>query len=356
MSTGDNSPTDVIGAPKGPRVSVAEQRSFYARASAMLAEEPEATAPGQPPRVRLYWGRHNEIRWLDLPAKAGAYAVVGRHSRCDVRLGQDPEVSLRHLLASAHIRDDGELSLRLLNLRASLPFYLDDDTPHWSLVGSGPMVLRLGTYVLAAVPLFHRKVTAAAADGASNSDGISRLVREMPRYSTRFSKVPDPFESAPPAPLELSQAASGATAGGGESPSLVASCHKVTDLSMVCAQRRAGDQVFARLGFERAGMGALLTVSEDDLQLGVLIGRSARCLDRGVASVLSEAISRVHLLLLREGGRTCIYDLCSTNGTWLQEHEVRFLELPRRITLGLGRRLRMRWIQDPGTIPPPVGS
>lgn len=366
MSSGDNSPTDVVSAPKGPRLTVEDQRSFYSRAMALLAEESSHERVGQPPRVRLFWGRRHEIRWRDLSTEPGAYAVVGRHSRCDVQLDGDPEVSLRHLLASAHARPDGTLSLRLLNLRASLPFFLDDTTPHWSLVGSGPIVLRLGAYVLAAVPLLPPSAADVIRGGPPESDGISRVVREMPRYDTSYSAVPDPFTAPAPAPaaaapfagrtqpgpLPPSARCGGGSTASGASPSLVASCQQVTDLSMVCAQTRSGEQVFARLGFERAGMGALVTVSEEDLKLGVLIGRSARCLDRGVASVLSEAISRVHLLLLREGGRTCAYDLCSTNGTWLHDAEARFIPLPRRLTLGLGRRLRMRWIQDAGAFSP----
>ena len=52
---------------------------------------------------------------------AGQHLVVGRHTRADVVLPTDPDLSLRHLLV---VPEAGSAPrLRLVDLRAALPMY-----------------------------------------------------------------------------------------------------------------------------------------------------------------------------------------------------------------------------------------
>jgi hypothetical protein len=66
----------------------------------------------------------------------------------------------------------------------------------------------------------------------------------------------------------------------------------------------------------REGHSASLDLPAADIEAGVLIGRSERCTDGGLRRVLDGNISRVHVLLLREGDDVIAFDLCSTQGTY----------------------------------------
>jgi hypothetical protein len=132
--------------PSGPRVEALWLDEAYARAQAI--EAPPVAAPG----VRLVWSRGSKLGWRDLTATPGEFAVVGRHSQCDVVLPFDPAVALRHLLVRAVTLDDGTVATRLLDLKTGLGFYLDDDVERRALVASGPVALRVGRYALVALP------------------------------------------------------------------------------------------------------------------------------------------------------------------------------------------------------------
>jgi hypothetical protein len=95
------------------------------------------------------------------------------------------------------------------------------------------------------------------------------------------------------------------------------------------------------------GRSATIALTSEDLAEGVLVGRSERCIDRGIAAALSDRISRAHLLLLESGGRVEAFDLCSTNGTQRGRERVRrvlldddgvSLRLGTRVTLTYSRR------------------
>jgi hypothetical protein len=325
VGRGDSETTEVRSRPELPRLGLDEQQGFYRRAGALLELDDE----GPPePGFRLFWGRKHDVAWRDLPATDGSHAIVGRHPCCQIRLADDREISLRHLLATAHLLDDGAVALRLINLRASLPFFLDDDTPRWSLVAAGPVVLRLGSYVLVGVP-----VGAGAASRLPN-----HRFRELPSYHKTEAPAlsPSPLRAAAPA-------AAGPRRAQSEEISHITISPRITDIGAV--SESSPTDAFAQLTVQGDGAGAQVGISEADLRLGVLIGRSEKCLDRGVTAILSKNISRAHLLLLREETRTCAYDLGSTNGTRVDGVEASWVVLPRSTTLELGQGdvIRLRW-------------
>ena len=86
---------------------------------------------------------------------------------------------------------------------------------------------------------------------------------------------------------------------------------------------------FARLTLLREGHSASIDLPAADLEGGVLIGRSERCTDGGLRRVLDGNISRVHALLLREGDDVVAFDLCSTQGMYLDGRAVRRQRLSR---------------------------
>jgi hypothetical protein len=114
-------------------------------------------APGETPRAtgyRLFWTQGREVGWRDIRAERDEFAVFGRHTFCDARLEGDPTVSLRHVLATAALLDDGAIRLRLLDLQTPLPFGLPDDPrPRRSIVVGGPIIVRLGRHCVGGVPI-----------------------------------------------------------------------------------------------------------------------------------------------------------------------------------------------------------
>src|SRR5262245_9889870 len=119
-----------------PRVRPSMLADAYA-----LARERTGNARASAAGYRLFWVRGGDIAWMDLPVRRD-YAVLGRHTQCDAVL-DDPEISLRHLLATIVELADGP-ALRLIDLHTDVPFYLQDDVPRRSIVASGPVAVRLG--------------------------------------------------------------------------------------------------------------------------------------------------------------------------------------------------------------------
>jgi hypothetical protein len=247
------------------------------------------------PGVRLFWSRGPELRTYDLPALGAEYAIIGRHSSCDFVLEGDEAVSLRHLLARAVVLDDGAVALRLLDLRAALPFYLEDGEARRSLLCAGPVALQLGSYVLGALPY-------EAGGGPEGSP-----------CRTHVSVLPPP-------------------------PELASGYRAPPARALRTAVARAGVVV----ELERRAWRAAVELADDALDAGILVGRAERC-TAPLRPVLHGGVSRAHLLLLRERDELYAYDLCSLQGTYVDGRRA------RRCRLSEGSELQMA-SRDPVTL------
>ena len=102
-----------------------------------------------------------------------------------------------------------------------------------------------------------------------------------------------------------------------------------------------------RITLEREGRSAMMSLSEEDLAGGVLIGRSEKCHSETLRRITDSNTSRVHVLILREGEQVFAYDLASTQGTYRDGQPARRSELADAGTLlMLGRgdkAVRMSW-------------
>jgi hypothetical protein len=275
-----------------PQVEPPEMRRICRRLVELATRE--APRPDLDAGYRLAWGRRDEYGWLDLSAEPGAFAVIGRHSRADVVLPHDEEVSLRHLLATAYLlaRADGgrpDVALRLLDLRATLPILLEDGTERRSIVATGPLCVRLGSYVLAAFPV-HQGNLEVAGDAHLDPSGMAQPA----------------IRSEPLPPKETSRA---------WRTSEIFVLPRSSQISQIMERAGAQEPKGARVTLEREGRAATASLAESELANGVLVGRAEKCADHGMRALLTERISRVHLLLLAEGERVIAYDLCTTNGT-----------------------------------------
>ena len=92
---------------------------------------------------------------------------------------------------------------------------------------------------------------------------------------------------------------------------------------------------------------ASMTLTEEDLVRGVMIGRSEKCHSEELRRITDVGTSRAHLMILREGAITYAYDLASTQGTFQGGEQVKGIAMSDAgtlLTLGRGdSHVRLCW-------------
>jgi hypothetical protein len=304
-----------------PRMDAAILAEAYANAHAEAAREAAPLGPG----YRLFWMRPRSWGSLYLPAVRGAFAILGRHTQCDGCLALDPDLSLRHLLVRALPLEDGTVGLRFVDLRATLPFHLVDDTPRRSIFVTGAVAIRLGRYAVVGLP------TGGDAPPAELPAPIIEDAPRVPRY-TRGPFHTSRISILPPASL-IEQIAP-------------VDAHRGDSRQIDVFPPRGAEQCGGRVTLHGAGRVASVELSPAEVDTGVLIGRADKCADGGLRAVLNEGISRAHLLIVREGDDVVAYDTCSTQGTYSFGRRVRCARLPdegAELTLGINSPVRLTW-------------
>jgi hypothetical protein len=289
----------------GPRLEAGWLDEAYARARAL--QVPPMTAPG----YRLVWWRGREIGWHDLVAHPAAYAVVGRHTQCDVVLPTDPGVALRHVLVRSTTLADGAVAVRLLDLHTQHGFHLDEDAERRALAAVGPLAVRIGRYVIVALP-----------SGAVLPETRPRsVIVDAPRLPS--TACPE-GERSPWGPPARSGSDSGSGAG------RLARITHVTTLPPAPLLEelpyRAPMGGFARVTLRNGAATATVDLPPSALDAGVLVGRADKC-ETQLRPALTASISRVHVLLLREQGVVHAFDVASTQGMYCAEGRIRRVEL-----------------------------
>lgn len=247
--------------------------------------------------------------------------VVGRHSGCDLILGEDPSVALRHALVRFSSREQFGMRVRILELDSSLGLRDERGAPVKGLVADGSTYLRIGRYHLFASPL-------TAFEG-EQADYPPRRV-----HGACFLDI----QPIPRRPLRLRPRLR-----------LVGVGHTSETRfwqieGRICSTTLAehGDDAIGSIilvGPERDVCARLTT---NDLRRGVLVGRYERC-----QVALGEAfgcleVSRVHLCLLLDEDGLWAIDLASTNGTTVDGQQGRTAMLGRTADIRLGA-VQLRW-------------
>jgi hypothetical protein len=268
----------------------------YARARARMLELPAAEAC-----IRLFWVDGHDVGWREIGRERDGHLVIGRHTQCDVLLGGDPEVALRHLLARVDWTSDGVPVLRLLDLHTERGFELSSGEMVRSTSAMGPVAFRVGRYALCAIPC-------------------------------------EPPEALPPPTVERADAPDeGLLYRRG--PSSIRVLPPSRPLSGLSLPRH----VTGQLTLSSPKGSAQVNLGADQLEQGVLIGRDPRC-EPLMLRLLDGCISRVHLMLLREPSGVFVYDLASMNGTYAADmRPLRRAELFDGTTLRLGHSIRLSW-------------
>jgi hypothetical protein len=320
----ENRPTvglDLLGGPFPGTTGTPSPRHAWA-----LAVETDSARPFRCARgYRLYAIGADGTVGRDLPDEPGAFVVLGRHTRCDLVIRQDETVSLRHLLFRLqNDAGDAEPGLRVLDLRTQMGFSLPDGTRRRSILVRGPVLLKVGPYWVAGM----------TGEAPSHPDPPAS-VYELPAH---------PYRQAPDARMARPY----------ERPQLVSRITLMPAAAALGEPRPAADGLHDEyaLELESAAGVARVGVRREEIERGFFVGRSERCEDPRLRGVLSAAISRVHLLIIRVDDRIIAYDVASTSGTRFAGHGVRAVELCDRGTeLVLAHQVRMRWRVRPSCAP-----
>lgn len=328
--------------PPGPRQNVATEhfaghqpapdvdlRRAYGLARGVVRQLPAARGA---PRGghRLVSVRGGELACTTLLASEDDFAVVGRHTRCSIVLPDDPFVALRHVLVRSVELPSGGVALRVLDLHTGLGFGLPDGSRHSSIFAEGPLAIAVGEYALVALP------TETRGD-------------ELP------GELPAPVMEAPPHAREQLEALASAM-----SPYRInaRSSNRTSRVTLMPRPVMIGEAMPPNLGrlaagghyaltLARAGRSATVTLSEEDIARGVMIGRSEKCHTEMLRRVTDENTSRTHVLILREGEAVTAYNLASTHGTFVDgvpARRVRLAEGGTSVTLGRGdNAVRLLW-------------
>lgn len=276
---------------------------------------------------RMFWMRGDgACGCIDAAAERGRHIVIGRHDHCDVILDDEDEaISLRHVLVRISSLDDGFPVINLLDLQTAGGFELSDGSKQRCVVASGPLSFRVGPYTLVALP-----------NGVKLDDELPKPVVEhadADPYTVRGEK------------LEVAQPS------GGARKTLVTIIPESRQLEEVVHRAAAGNASPTsadryELVLESLGRRAAIRLSTRDLEHGFLLGRSDKCIDAGIRAILSEDVSRVHALFIKEREGIFAYDAGSTNGMQAEGAKVRCVALSDEGSeLGLAHRgkVRVRW-------------
>jgi hypothetical protein len=264
-----------------------------------VASAAEAARTDSAHGYRLYFMASGRFGSIDVSLEPHAFIVVGRHALSDVVLDGDPTIALRHLLVRATRLDDGCPRLSVIDLHTHLGFELANGRNERSMAATGPIAFRVGGYAIVALP------------------GGERLPHSLPEPACSRALVPHPYRDAPLSSITL----------------LPRAVHLAE--SSVLSN---GAWTLAVRGMRGS---AAVSVSQMDMQIGLLVGRAPKCNDV-LRNAMNDGISRVHLFL--RGG--VAYDVASTQGTWIRGERVRSVMLDddgSEMRLGTGNPVFLRW-------------
>ncbi len=240
------------------------------------------------PGYQIFAVDGGRVRSLHLTPEASCFAVVGRHSECDLSMESDPAVSLRHLLLRVvTLESGGGSALRVIDLATPEGFQTDEGNPLAAVVAEGPFAFRIGRSAIFAIPWGVFLVPDLPAPSSVGSGVVPPVLppsghpyrdasrASRARWQTEITMVPPPSSLAP-------------------------------ERSKLAAER----VLTVRRGHHQTDVPKSLAA----LSSGVLLGRYARC-DHAGRDLMGARVSRVHSLLLHEGGDDLLFDLASSNGT-----------------------------------------
>lgn len=263
---------------------------------------------------------------LPILSEQGAFGVIGRHDCCGLTL-KDEDISLRHALVRVSRQGLGEPRVRLIDLGSSNTFRTEDGQSCKSVLAEGPLFVHLLGYQLYLFPTGTLAVSRWEATAEATWHSFPERVYLDQRIPERMNR----------------EARRGAPAGRARRQTYMTLLPAAQHLR---AKPGAGGNIVGTILLSAENTQIAHRVSAEDLERGVLIGRYERCQLAGA----SHSLSRVHLVLLLDGGDIWAVDTASLNGTIVDGQKISAIVLDREVELKLPAGMGMRWV--PEHIPP----
>ena len=264
---------------------------------------------------------------LPILSEEGAFGVIGRHECCALTL-LDEEISLRHALVRVTRNAGDEVRVRLIDLGSSNTFHTEDNQACKSVMAEGPMFINLLGYQLFLLPTGTLNPSAWTEDADDTWSSFPERIYFDHRMPERMVGRPAPQATQQPRNRRHTYMTL-----------LPAAQH-------LRARPGAGGDALGTILLSAESTQIAHRVSHEDLERGVLIGRYERCQLAGATG----SLSRVHLVLLLDGGDVWAVDTASLNGTIVEGQRISAIQLDREIELRLPSGMGMRWV--PEHIPP----
>lgn len=265
---------------------------------------------------------------LPILSEQGAFGVIGRHECCGLTL-KDEEVSLRHALVRVSRQGLGEARVRLIDLGSANTFRTEDGQVCKAVLAEGPLFVYLLGYQLFMFPTGSLSPCKWEPDAEATWSAFPERVYLDQRIPERMNRE---GRRSAPAPQGRARRQTYMTL-------LPAAQH-------LRAKPGAGGHVVGTILLAAENTQIAHRVSSEDLERGVMIGRYERCQLAGA----SHSLSRVHLVLLLDGGDIWAVDTASLNGTIVDGQKISAIVLDREVELRLPAGMGMRWV--PEHVPP----
>lgn len=256
-------------------------------------------------------GEQLTTTWVAASQREVRAAVIGRHNRTTLALPRDhATAALRHLVLLVRLVE-GCPEARLLDLQTEIGFADPEGRRFEAIRTNAPTFVSAGGAVLILLPtgLGHRLPS-----GPENAwESLAK-----PRWID--ARRGEPTERAAQEPVVLS-----------------------TDGPRGCRSTlcRAEEIPYGMVTIASGPDEATVRISGRALDEGIILGRYDRCEVGGPEA--DESLSRVHLLVVREGNQVLAVDTASTNGTYVGDDRVHLLALTDQCRLDLGGVIDLTW-------------
>lgn len=264
--------------------------------------------------------------WLRASLDKTRATIVGRHTMSGLVLPPErTEISLRHMMFVVRATSHQEVRIRAIDLNTEVAFADEEARVLQSVVTEGPMFLSVGSVRLMVLTTEDEPILPDSGEEAY------RCLPERVFFDERHGTA-DRGERRRDVALPKN--------GNGPGQTIVRSrLGPVGAAGMLCKPDEAPRAVLTVRG---AGGTTRRNVGDTALDRGILFGRYARC-DVGTAATDDSRLSRVHLMVIRDGERVVAVDTASTNGTHVEQRSITLLPLSDGHVLDLAGELEVVW-------------
>jgi hypothetical protein len=262
--------------------------------------------------------------WLAATLDRTRAAIFGRHSMCNLAVPEHYErISLRHLAILVRAKSHDEVRVRVIDLHTQTGFYDESGRVLQAATAEGSIFLRIGgVFLIVLVTGEHPEIPD---DPEAAYGWIPERVFIDEREGTAgapVAKMIMPRERHQPG-MTIVRSQMGPLAAAGN----------------LCGE----DEVpIAEMVVRSSGGSVRRPVGASILERGLLVGRYARC-DIGLAVHDDSRLSRVHLLVVKDGEDIIAVDAASMNGTYVSDRAILLHSLVDGTVLDLGGELEITW-------------